>query len=163
MKDIVTKREGDHTVYFVDGKRVSVTTARRAEMHNHRALLDILIRSYEFSTSAKSVPLKNTGADPRANNGVFVVAITAEFAWNYAPGTRKQNTDEFSVQRGYKTLAEAVNASKHIIAHAGTSFYILGHRIKGAVVTKDGKCHWQVWYRGASGKEIVLTPLTPET
>lgn len=170
MRDVNRQLQGSRWIYFVDGRRASLSEARRAEMHNNRETVKAEFRWYEANEHVKPLRVKNTDFNPRANEGVFVVTIAAEFTWHCVPGTQHHETDMFYTVRGYKTLKEAVNAAEYVeiaLGH-GNNLYEPrtwggGHRCLSVSIVKDGKCHWQVWYRGESGKKIVLTPLTPET
>lgn len=169
-QDVNRQLEEARMIYFVNGRRASVAEARRAEMHNNREAVKTQFRWYEANEHVKPLRVKNTDFNPRANDGMFVVTIAAEFAWHAVPGTLKRETDTFYTARGYKTLKEAVNAAEYVDKELGHGNNLYeprtwggGHRCLSVSIVKNGKCYWQIWYRGARGKKEVLTPLTPET
>ena len=157
MKKIEMHRTANRMTYRVDGKRASLKTATQAEEGNHREIVNLLLDAYEEAHDVESVSVKNDDFNPRANNGVFVVTIFAEFAWRFVPAPKqdtfpKTDTDTLKVKRGYKNLIEAVNAAKYVKKHLGRDFCRDGQRFTGALILKDFEFYWQVLYH--KDKEI---------
>ena len=154
MKKVEAKRTASRMTYYVDGKRASLKAATQAEEYNHSTIVNSLLDAYEKAQDVESVAVKNDGFNPRANAGVFVITIFAEFAWLAVPAPRGSATDAdvFKIKRGYKKLADAINAARYVQKILGRDFYNRGERFAGALVLKDFECYWQVLYR--EGKEI---------
>lgn len=154
MKKVEAKRTASRMTYYVDGKRASLKAATQAEEYNHSAIINSLLDAYEKAQDVESVAVKNDDFNPRANAGVFVATIFAEFAWQAVPAPRgkKTDTDALTIKRGYKNLVDAVNAVRYVKKNLGRDFYNSGYRFMGAIVLKDFECWWQVLYR--EGKEI---------
>ena len=101
------KRGVTRMIYYVDGKCASVKAATQAEHDNHCEFVSRLLDTYEKEQGAKSVPVKNSDFNPRANDSVFVVTIHAEFEWRYVPAPTVGNaddTDVVTIKRGYTNL-----------------------------------------------------------
>lgn len=154
MKKVEAKRTASRTMYYVDGKRASLKAATQAEEYNHSTIVNSLLDAYEKAQDVESVAVKNDDFNPRANAGVFVITIFAEFAWQTVPAPRGRETDSdvLKVNRGYKNLADAINAARYVKKHLGRDFYNSGYRFTGALILKDFECYWQVLYR--EGKVI---------
>lgn len=154
MKKVEAKRTASRTMYYVDGKRASLKAATQAEEYNHSTIVNSLLDAYEKAQDVESVAVKNDDFNPRANAGVFVITIFAEFAWQTVPAPRghETDTDVFKINRGYKKLDDAINAIKYVKRNLGRDFYKRGQQFAGALVLKDFECWWQVLYR--EGKEI---------
>lgn len=118
---------------------------KKSEM---KRMLAEVFKTYDKAQGVKSVAVKNDDYNPRANEGLYVLTIWAEFV---SPSKGK-DTETISVKRGYKNLNSAIGAAKHAKMILGRDFYKTGRKFTGALILKDFSPYWQVLYR--QGQEI---------
>ena len=109
-----------------------------------------VFKTYEKAQGVKAFAVKNDDYNPRANDGLYVLTVWAEFV---SPSKGK-DTETISVKRGYKDLNSAIGAAQHVKTVIGRSFLRTGQRFTAALVLKDLSFRWQLFYR--QGYEIIL-------
>ena len=108
------------------------------------------IKAYEKAQGVKAFAAKNDDSNPRANEGLYVLTVWAEFL---SPSKNK-DFETIRVRRAYKDLNSAIGAAKHAKMILGRDFYKTGRRFTGALVLKDFSPYWQVLYR--QGREMTF-------
>ena len=77
-----------------------------------------VFKTYEKAQGVKAFAVKNDDYNPRANDGLYVLTVWAEFV---SPSKGK-DTETISVKRGYKDLNSAIGAAQHVKTVIGRNF-----------------------------------------